>query len=273
MKKGFHGHGIIYQHSCVTTPQQNGVVERKHRHLLDVARALRFQADLPLSFGGECVLTATYLINKLPTPILKYKSPHQILLGSPPSYSSLRVFGCLYFAKNMNIQHKFDKRSKPGIFVGYLFNEKGHHIYDMKTRQIYVSRNAQFHENVFPYQDLQSPSFSSAISINTQILDYEFDDTSSTLPTQPNSPPRNNHNDNPNDTIMTISSCQDDTLSNLPSIFVETLPNNPPTELNPLNRRHSHRISTPPVRLKDYVTKINNVTSKINFPLENYLSF
>ena len=90
-------------------PQQNGVVERKHRHLLDVARAFCFRGNLLLSFYGECVLTAAYLINKLPTPLLNYKSPHQILLGSVPVYSSLRSFGCLCFAKNMHIKHKFNE--------------------------------------------------------------------------------------------------------------------------------------------------------------------
>lgn len=62
-------HGILLETSCPYTPQQNGVVERKHRHLLEMARALRFQASLPIEFWGECVSMATYVINKLPTPV------------------------------------------------------------------------------------------------------------------------------------------------------------------------------------------------------------
>jgi len=62
----FGSRGILHQRSVVKTPQQNGVVERKHRHLLDTARALRFQAGFPKSFWGECILAATHIINHLP---------------------------------------------------------------------------------------------------------------------------------------------------------------------------------------------------------------
>ena len=69
----FHEHGVIYQHSCVYTPQQNGVVKRKHRHILETARALKIQANLPPKFWGECVLSAVHIINRLPTPLLSFK--------------------------------------------------------------------------------------------------------------------------------------------------------------------------------------------------------
>lgn len=50
LKNYFTQHGIQYQTSCTGTPQQNGRVERKHRHIFNVARALRFQTHLPIDF-------------------------------------------------------------------------------------------------------------------------------------------------------------------------------------------------------------------------------
>ena len=66
MQRFYHDHGILRQSSCVETPQQNGRLERKHRHILNVARALIFQANLPKKFWGECALAAVHLINRTP---------------------------------------------------------------------------------------------------------------------------------------------------------------------------------------------------------------
>ncbi|GKB69904.1 retrovirus-related pol polyprotein from transposon TNT 1-94, partial [Tanacetum coccineum] len=82
-----------------------------------VARALRFQATLPLRFWGDCITTATYLINRFPSPILQNKTPYELLLNKVPDYSYLKVFGC--FAVSTN----------PLIFLGYPAQQKGQSSY------------------------------------------------------------------------------------------------------------------------------------------------
>lgn len=92
MSSYFRENGIVHQTSCVATPQQNGRVERNHRHILNVAREIMFQASMPIKFWGEAVLTAAYLINRTPSSVHKGKSPYEILFGTKPDYKQLRVF-------------------------------------------------------------------------------------------------------------------------------------------------------------------------------------
>ena len=103
MQRLYHDHGILLQSSCVETPQQNGRVERKHRHILNVARVLLFQANLPKKLWGECVLVAVYLINHTPSKVLEGKTPFEALYQKGPSYDHLRVFGTLCFAQNKRV--------------------------------------------------------------------------------------------------------------------------------------------------------------------------
>lgn len=96
----FTKRGMVHQKSCPYTPQQNARVERKHRQVLEVSRALRFQSGLSLSFWGECVLTATYIINRLPNAALDFEVPYEVLTGKKVEYDELRIFGCLAIAHN-----------------------------------------------------------------------------------------------------------------------------------------------------------------------------
>lgn len=94
--------GILHQSTCRTTPQQNGIAERKNRHLLEVSRALCFSMHVPKYLWGEAVLTASYLINRLPTRVLNYTTPlncfkKMYLTVHIFSDIPLRVFGCTTF--------------------------------------------------------------------------------------------------------------------------------------------------------------------------------
>ncbi|KAJ0838105.1 putative RNA-directed DNA polymerase [Helianthus annuus] len=80
MKDFYDKNGILLETSCPHTPQQNGVVERKERHLLEVAHGLRFEASLPKRFWGECVLMAAYIINRLPSTVIENKTPYELIL-------------------------------------------------------------------------------------------------------------------------------------------------------------------------------------------------
>ena len=149
----FKQQGIVHETSCVGTLQQNGRVERKHRHILNVARALRFQANLPIEFWGECVLTAAYLINRTPSMVLKGMTPYERLYNEKPSYNHVKVLGSLCYAHDQS--HKGDKfasRSRRCVFIGYPYGKKGWRLYDLEKNQFFVSRDVVFIENEFPYK-------------------------------------------------------------------------------------------------------------------------
>jgi hypothetical protein len=75
----YNEHGIVHQRSCVETPEQNAVVERKHRHIMNVIRALMFQGNLPKSFWCYAATHAVFLINRLPSKVINNKSPFETL--------------------------------------------------------------------------------------------------------------------------------------------------------------------------------------------------
>ncbi|KAA0049856.1 Beta-galactosidase [Cucumis melo var. makuwa] len=77
--------GIVHQTSCAYTPQQNGVAERKNRHLVEVARSLMLSTSLPSYLLGDAILTAAHLINRMPSRILHLQTPLDCLKESYPS--------------------------------------------------------------------------------------------------------------------------------------------------------------------------------------------
>ena len=144
--------GILSQRSCPSTPQQNGVAERKNRHLLDVVRTLLLESSVPLRFWCEALSTTVHLINRLPSPTLHNVSLFYKLFGYSPSYFNLRTFGCVCFVHLApHERHKLINQSVKCAFVGYVINKKGYVCYDLQLRRIRVSRNVVFFEISFSF--------------------------------------------------------------------------------------------------------------------------
>ncbi|GJU89132.1 putative RNA-directed DNA polymerase [Tanacetum coccineum] len=169
---------IIHQTSCAYTPQQNGIAERKHMHLLNVARSFMFQGGIPLMMWTECILTATYLINMLPPYVLNGKSPYEMIYKKAPSLFHLRVFGCLYFATIVNNNDKFGSRSEKCVMIGYSNFKKGYKLYSLDKHQFIFSRDVKFFETVFPFKDSIAEKNDSNVfkDLNHEYLELPNDD-------------------------------------------------------------------------------------------------
>nr|XP_009778683.1 PREDICTED: uncharacterized protein LOC104227996 [Nicotiana sylvestris] len=122
-------------------------------HLLEITRALRVQAHIPIKFWGHCVITAAYLINRLPSLVLKGCSPYELLYKRRPQLGYLRTLGCLCFAKQVQETDKLMPRDKPAILMGFSDTQKGYILLDISTHQFFVNRDVVFQENVFPFKD------------------------------------------------------------------------------------------------------------------------
>lgn len=183
LHKFFKDLGIQIRH----THQQNGLVERKHRHITETGLTLLAQSGLPMSFWWSSFHTATFLINRLPTPVLQHQSPYFRLYGKKPDYVFLKSFGCACypFLRPYNTSKLLFRTSKC-LFLGYSSDHRGYQCLHPSGR-IYTSRTVEFHEQEFPYTEL----FPSGASSSSQVISQSFhppDDigvSSYTLPSLP----------------------------------------------------------------------------------------
>jgi len=102
----FASKGTIHQTTCIETPQQNVIAERKHQHILNITCALLFQENLPHIFWDFVVQHVVFLINCTPTLLLQDIAPYEKLFGKPCDISSLRVFGCSCYSTTIRVNRK-----------------------------------------------------------------------------------------------------------------------------------------------------------------------
>ncbi|GJR76169.1 retrovirus-related pol polyprotein from transposon TNT 1-94 [Tanacetum coccineum] len=150
-------HGIRHEFTAPYSPQQNGIAERKNRTLKEMVTAMLISSGMSQDMWGEAILTATYLLNKIPRKE-KEETPYELWMGRKPSYQYLRVWGCLAkVAVPTPKAQKIGPKSVDCIFIGYAKKSTAYRFIvhesknpDIQKNTIMESRNASFFENIFP---------------------------------------------------------------------------------------------------------------------------
>ena len=118
--------GIDRQLTIPGTPQENGVAERRNRTLLEMVRSMMAQANLPITFWGDALLTATYILNRVPSKSVT-STPYELWTKRKPHLSNLRPWGCAAYVHESAHQHgKLGLRGKKSIFIRYSEHSKGY---------------------------------------------------------------------------------------------------------------------------------------------------
>jgi hypothetical protein len=139
--------GIKHEFSSPYTPQQNGVVERKNRTLLDMARTMLDEYKTPDRFWAEAINTACYSINWLYLHRILKKTSYDLLTGKKPNVSYFRVFGskCFILVKRGR-KSKFTPKTVEGFLLGYDSNTRAYRVFNKSTRLVEVSCDIVFDE-------------------------------------------------------------------------------------------------------------------------------
>ena len=134
----FRDQGIIHQMTTPFTPQQNGVSEWKNHQIMEVARSLMLDKCVPNHLWGHAVLVVVYLINRVPSRVLDFQTPLDVLQKHVSLVSvsklPLKVFGCNAYVHVYSHQRsKLDACALRCVFIGYANNQKGYKCYHPLT--------------------------------------------------------------------------------------------------------------------------------------------
>ncbi|GJS78976.1 retrovirus-related pol polyprotein from transposon TNT 1-94 [Tanacetum coccineum] len=139
--------GISHETSVARSPQQNGVVERRNRTLIEAARTMLIYAKAPLFLWAEAVATTCYTQNRSMIRRRHGKTPYELLHDKPPDLSYLHVFGALCYPTNDSENlGKLQPKADIGIFIGYAPTKKAFRIYNRRTRRIIETIHVDFDE-------------------------------------------------------------------------------------------------------------------------------
>nr|GEX23217.1 retrovirus-related Pol polyprotein from transposon TNT 1-94 [Tanacetum cinerariifolium] len=147
LKEYFDTVGISYQMSSVRTLQQNGVVERQNRMLVEAARTMLIFSRAPLFLWAEAIATACFTQNRSIIHRHFNKTPYELINGRKPDISFLHVFGALCYPKNDREDiRKLGAKGDIGFFIRYSADSCAYRVYNRRTKKIMETMNVSFDE-------------------------------------------------------------------------------------------------------------------------------
>ncbi|WVZ81383.1 LOW QUALITY PROTEIN: hypothetical protein U9M48_028765 [Paspalum notatum var. saurae] len=130
-------------------PPQNGVVERKNRTLVEMARTMLDEHRTPRRFWAEAVNTACYIVNRIFLRAFLGKTSYELRFGRHPSIKYLQAFGCKCFVlKKAGHLDKFESRCLDGIFLGYASNSRAFRVWILEAKQVVETYEVSFDETM-----------------------------------------------------------------------------------------------------------------------------
>ena len=139
--------GITRHFTAPYSPQQNGVVERRNRTMIEMARSFLKGMKMPNYFWGEAVRQSIYILNRLPTRAISGITPYEAWSGEKPHVEHIKVFGCMAHMRVPGTHmRKLDNRSRHVVYLGKEPGTKAFRLYDPEAKRVCVSRDVVFEE-------------------------------------------------------------------------------------------------------------------------------
>ncbi|KAI3818795.1 hypothetical protein L1987_12613 [Smallanthus sonchifolius] len=140
--------GIQRQLTAPYTPQQNGVVERRNRTVVEITRSLLKSMSVPEVLWGEAVRHSVYILNRIATKAVKCTTPYELWKGHKPDLEHLKVSGCVGYARlTKNHLAKLDDRGHAMVYLGSEDETKGYRMLDPSSNKIVIARTVECIEN------------------------------------------------------------------------------------------------------------------------------
>ncbi|RVW38091.1 Retrovirus-related Pol polyprotein from transposon RE1 [Vitis vinifera] len=157
-------------------PSKMELLNEKNRHLLEVVRASLIATKTSISYWGEAITSATYLINRVPSSSINFQTPLQALTNAvvvPTVPNLTRVFGCVAFVHLHKHQRtKLTSHALQCVFVGYALHKKGYRCYHPPTRRMYITMDVVFHEDSMYFSS--ESELQGEYHKEIQTLDYDY---------------------------------------------------------------------------------------------------